>query len=41
MSKTEVFIGDQPAYFESGAIEGKLIDFDNEKYYTFLYEYCE
>ena len=33
MSKTEVFIGDQPAYFESGAIEGKLIDFDNEKYY--------
>jgi hypothetical protein len=33
MSKTEVFIGDQPANFESGAIEGKLIDFDNEKYY--------
>ncbi len=33
MSKTEVFIGHQQANFESGAIEGKLIDFDNEKYY--------
>ena len=33
MSKTEIFIGDQPAFFQEGNIEGKLIDFDNEKYY--------
>lgn len=33
MSKKEVFIGHQQANFDSGAIEGKLIDFDNEKYY--------
>ena len=33
MSKTEVFIGNNLGSFEKKEIEGRLIDFENEKYY--------